>query len=429
MRRSASSSSPKLCGVCFRHCAGLLILLFGQTAFADVTIVSRGAWEVYTRGQVNGFLSYGWGDADPVALTPDETLRPLATLAVDSDGMPKFGPDGHTYVQGTFQSMRLRSGYIPNVLAFGLRSRITERVTLHVYIALWSTIESQLQGKTQPIKVDAREGYLRIEGPWGSVLAGRAEELFSRGSSENDFLYGHRYGLGFPGNLDSIGPALGLINFGVMAQFATPGVVYQTPTIGGLRLSVGLYDPAALEEVYDATRFARPEAEIAYDVAATSFKLHLFADGEYQKLYMASSNDSATSIGICYGGRFEFGPVHLGLEGYYGPALGLGFSLDPVSTRTFALRAFDGYSALLQYSAASFDVNLGVGISRGFEQQEDVNDNVSVLKRQIGYSAGIVYHVTNYLHYDIDVLRGDAAWYLGEKQVINFVNTGLTADW
>jgi hypothetical protein len=89
---------------------------------------------------------------------------------------------------------------------------------------------------------------LKLEGPWGSFLAGRAEEIFSRGSSENDSLYAHRYGLGFPGNIDSVGPAVGLISFGIMAQFPTPGLVYQTPNLRGLRFSVGLYDPTALEK-------------------------------------------------------------------------------------------------------------------------------------------------------------------------------------
>ena len=428
MRRLVPAFVPSSI-VCFRLVVGALVLLLSDAAAADITIVKSGSWEVYTRGQVNGFVTYGWGDANPIALTPDEVLRPLATLEVHNDSVPKLGPDGQTYVQGTFQSFRVRSGYIPNVFGLGFRQRFTEQVWLNVYIALWSTIESQLQNKTIPIKSDAREGYLRIDGPWGSFLAGRAEELFSRGSSENDSLYAHRYGLGFPGNIDSVGPAVGLITFGIMAQFPTPGLVYQTPNLWGLHLSAGLYDPAALEEVYDVVRFARPEAELAYDVATTSFRMHLFADGEYQKLYRSGSNDSVISSGICYGGRFELGPVHLGIEGYYGPALGLGFSLDPAATRTFALRTFAGYSVLLQYSGGTFDINVGVGVSQGFEQQEDVDNNVSMLKRQIGYSAALVYHFTNYLHYDLDVLRSDATWYLGEKQILTFVNTGLTADW
>ena len=54
---------------------------------------------------------------------------------------------------------------------------------------------------------------------------------------------------------------------------------------------------------------------------------------------------------------------------------------------------------------------------------------VSVLKRQIGVSAAFVWHFTDYLHYDIDVLHGDALWYRGEKQKFTFVSTGMTATW
>jgi hypothetical protein len=407
-------------------------VLFAHSAAAEVAIVNSDTWELYGRGQVDGFMSYGWGDANPIPSNPVGTLSPPATLNIAIDGMPRYGPDGKTNIQGTFESMRLRSGYIPNVFGMGLRRRVNDDVTLNVYVALWSTIESDGQAKTNHIKTDAREGYVRVDGPWGMLLVGRAEDLFSRGASENELLYGHPYGLGFPGTIESSGPATGLINFGVMAAFFSPGFVYETPNLRGLKLAVGLYDPSPLEEIYDATHSARPETELTYDIHARSFKMHVFADGAYQKVYRAGGNDSHTSWGIGYGGRVEVGPVHVGIEGYYGPGLGLGYALEPGSisvTPNFGLRTFDGYSALLQYSARAFDLNFGIGMSRTFELQEDINANVSVISRELGYSAGIVYHFTDYLHYDIDALRGDSRWYFGEKQIFTFVNTGLTAEW
>ena len=41
----------------------------------------------------------------------------------------------------------------------------------------------------------------------------------------------------------------------------------------------------------------------------------------------------------------------------------------------------------------------------------------------------VVYHYSSHVHFDIDYLRGDYAWFLGEKQVVNFLSTGMTVTW
>ncbi len=300
-------------------------------------------------------------------------------------------------------------------------------------ITIWGTIDSEGQRKGQIIYGNVQEGYGKLEGPWGSLLAGRALDLFSRGATENDFLYGHGFSFGFPGNIDNNGPSAGLIGFGVMAAFFSPGIVYATPSLAGLQLAVGLYDPTTLPGGYEATRYARPEAELTYDLQVRSAKLHLFANGLYQDVYLAGRNTKAKAYGVGYGGRIEAGPVHLGVAAHYGPGLGLAYALQsgPISTSdTGELRTFDGYSALLQLVAGRLNFNLGWGISRCFLLESDrVNGMSSILKRQIGYSAAIVMHTTEHLHFSIDALRGDAAWFQGEKQIFTFVNTGMTVTW
>ena len=418
-------------------CAVLLCnLLLGRPAAAEVTISKSDDWDVYTAGRVNGFLSYGWGDANPIALKMGSAIPLGGGLSVGNDSIPKFvtGADGTmTQVQGQFQSMRVRSGFVPNVLTVGLRRKLSDTTTLNVVTTIWGTIESAGQRKGQIIYGNVQEGYGKVEGRWGSFLAGRALDLFSRGATENEFLYGHGYSLGFPGNIDSNGPAAGLISFGVLAAFFSPGLVYATPKLAGLQLTVGIYDPAPLPGGYEATRLARPEGELTYDLQVRSTKLHLFGNGMYQEVYRSGSNNKAKAYGVGYGGRVEVGPVHLGVAGHYGPGLGLDYALQagPVSvSETFELRTFDGYSALLQLVAGRLNFNLGWGISRCFLLESDrVTGPSSILKRQIGYSAAIVMHATEHIHLSIDALRGDAAWFQGEKQIFTFVNTGMTVTW
>ena len=47
----------------------------------------------------------------------------------------------------------------------------------------------------------------------------------------------------------------------------------------------------------------------------------------------------------------------------------------------------------------------------------------------MGLSAGVVYHVTDYLHLDVDYLHALATWSLNEKQMMDFINTGMIATW
>lgn len=406
---------------------------------ADVTIVKGDAWEMYTTGRVDAFFSYGVGDANPV-VRPGENIPAGGGLNTGNDNVPSssppvIGPDGNpVQQQGRFQSMRLRSGFIPNVFGVGFRRKLNEDTTLSVKIAIWATLETDSQRKEAQVVADAREGYLKVESKkWGSVLAGRALDLFSRGATQNDFMYGHGYGLGFPGNIDNVGPTNGMIGFGVLAAFFSPGIVYNTPSVGGVQLAVGVYDPSPLAGFFDATREARTEGELTYDLTAGIMKLHLFGNGGYQNFYKNGSNDSAHGYGVGYGGRIEVGPVHLGLAGHYGKGLGLEYAFesgDVAVSPNFELRYFDGYSALGQVVVGQFDLNAGWGISRVFALPSDNAPGANIsLPQQWAVSAGVVYHVTDYLHLDIDYLHALATWSLQEKQMMDFINTGMIATW
>jgi len=224
-----------------------------------------------------------------------------------------------------------------------------------------------------------------------------------------------------------------MIGFGVLAAFFSPGLVYTTPSLGGLQLNVGVYDPNPAPGVWEATHEVRPEAELTYDLQASSVKLHLFANGAWQKLYHPSVTEGVSAYGAGYGGRLEVGNFHLGLAGHYGKGLGLSYALETTPT-TFSqsndLRNFDGYSGFAQYVAGDFDFNLGAGISRVFLLDADKGvTNSSLIKYQLGTAAVVVYHATKHAHFALDYFRGQYKWYLGEKQAVNFLSTGLTVTW
>jgi hypothetical protein len=414
--------------------AAALGLCSGPAA-ADVPLATFDNFQVYTSGRVNLFATYGFGDSNPVP-NPGEFIPLGGGLNTEYDNIPRIGPDGMpTTGQGTFISTRLRSGFVPSVASLGVKGPLSDRVMLTAFVSFWATIETESQRKTSPNVPTFQEGYVKLEAPWGTLVAGRSLALFSRGAVETDFLYGHGFATGFPGNINDRGPTAGLIGFGVLAAFFSPGIMYATPPVGGLQLFVGIYDPTPIPGTWEQTRYPRPEAELTFDRQAGAFKMHLFANGAYQTLYNPGSVNSEQMVGAGYGGRFELGPVHLGASGHYGKGLGLAYALQggPVSvgpSPVNALRTFDGYSVLGQLVVGRFDFNLGWGMSRTYQLQSDIDaGNISILRRQIAYSAVIVCHATKNLHFSVDYLHGDAAWFLGESQKFDFFTGGVTATW
>jgi hypothetical protein len=64
----------------------------------------------------------------------------------------------------------------------------------------------------------------------------------------------------------------------------------------------------------------------------------------------------------------------------------------------------------------------------------------NVLKYQMGANAGVVYHATPTLHFDLDFFRAEAAWFAvnkdandvglaAPKQVVWVSNGGMTMNW
>lgn len=440
---------------------GLATLLISVSAHADITLVNQDGWEFYTNGRFSAFLSYANGDQIPAA-GPDPNLptRDLQMapggLTLDSDA-PVTDPKGH------HQSMRIRSGFVGNVLGFGLRRKITDDIRLEGYMHLHSVIEPPDRRKWRVIEADFREAFFKLESPrWGSVLLGRSLSLFSRGATEITYMYGFAYSLGVPAAVDNVGPGVGHIGFGVLGANYAPGIVYTSPLLAGFRLAVGIFDPNSLAGQWDRTQWVRPEAELTFDWKSNIALVHVFANGAWQKVYQSLSPKSETVYGAGYGARVEVGPVHLGLASHYGRGLGLSYALQPAEQITaggpnqgYELRIFDGYYAQLQLALHRFDINAGAGVTRvhllasdKLDQLDDDGDpatpaanddmNPAALdprgfnnyKQQFGLSAGVVYHANDQLHFSLDYFRAQMEWYLaGAKQVVHFVNAGGTFQW
>src|SRR5262249_45345600 len=135
------------------------------------------------------------------------------------------------------------------------------------YTQIWMFVENNGRQKNLPNYPDFRQGYLKLEGPWGSLSAGRMRALFSRGATDIDTMYAHRWGVGFPGKIDNNGPTVGQRGFGVLGSGFSSAVMYATPAFNGVQLTVGLFDPVQLQGsgAWTRTKYPRPEAELTFE--------------------------------------------------------------------------------------------------------------------------------------------------------------------
>jgi len=429
----------------------LAVFTFPKSALAEKILAKGDDWQVYTDGRVGGFFNWVYGQGIPqntYDASGTETQFPLGggwKASIEQGPGAGAQPD-----QGTINTMRIRSGFIANQLGLGVRGQATPWTTITGYIQVWAWIESNGRKKNEINYADVRQGYAKLEGLWGSLLAGRTRSLFSRGTTDIDTLYAHRWGLGFPGSfptIDSNGPTQGQIGFGVLGSGFAAGVIYATPVVQGFQLSVGAFDPVQSQGNgnYVRTKYVRPEAQLSFERKFyNTGKVVFYSEGAYQKVYKDSYCVPApnlpcdqTMAGVTYGGRFELGPVRLGAAGFYGKGLGFNYALevtDVATDQTGILRRTKGYYVQSQVVLGKFDVFAGWGISQAVRTYSDLNPDPatatpSVVKYQMGINGGVVYNLTPQIHFDLDYFWAKAAWFLGEKQALNVVNSGLTFNW
>jgi len=460
-------------------------------ASAEKVLAIADGWQVFTDGRAGAFASYAHGNGIPqptVVFINDANgvPQPYEIHSVQGGGFGSVGTQGMPGTsgnmvsdQGTIDIVRIRSGFVGNQLGFGVRGPVTPYTTASAYIQLWAFVENFDRRKGQATPPDMRQGWAKLEGPWGSLIAGRVPALFSRGATAIDALYAHRWGVGWPAAIDNNGFTGGQIGFGLLGSGFSGGAFYATPVLAGLQLSVGLFDAVQLQGngSWTRTKYPRAEAELTFERKFRDGwgKVVLFGSGVHQKVYKSgyctptpvpeTNSDlpcDITILGGVGGGRLELGPFHLGVSGFYGRGTGIYYALevsDAALDKIGNLRKTTGAYVQTQVVIGKVDLFAGWGITqvhltdydknykkpdprdpRSMDPDMAVRDMAnkvlvwSVLKYQMGINAGVVYHVTPNLHVDLDGFRAEAGWwavngFAGQTQVVWVGNGGMTVNW
>jgi len=451
-----------------------------------VTLVDQDGWQVFMNGRFQSFANYNEGQGIPAnsqtATIQDGNGNPVELRGGGverGDAVPeyKMGVKATPEDQGLVREMRIRSGFTGNVLGFGVRKRLSERTEILGYTAVTVGVDSDQRRKFAIVQPDWRESFVRVTSSWGSLTAGRTLTLFSRGATEITYLYGYRYGLGFPGTVTLASQSTaGSVGFGVLGNGFGSGMAYATPRLAGLQITVGAYDSVNYPNTLflNRSRWPRAESEITYEntLGGKGF-LKLFANGAYQRLYDYSGTPlSADVYGAGFGGRLEVGPVRLGLAGHWGKGIGVTYSLEPnyslflvdptanamqdpmsdcgmgkiSACPPVKLRVVDGaYAQTLILLTKALDFKVGAGVTRVHQLPEDVGAGLPggasvgyvTIKQQIGIGTGFTVHASDNFHVTVEYFRAMFQWYkptpapenaTAPSQTMNSVNAGVTYD-
>ena len=458
-------------GACFGLCVAAAMLC-ARPASAEVTLLEQDGWRFTFDGRINAFLSVGKGDdfpkPTPGSAGKDHDVMGLTRLARAPDVGWKSSEQADA--NGQYFAARIRSGMFGNVLGFGIARELTPNTQIKGYISIWSTVESPGRDKWTAVIPVMREGYFNVVGPWGSATIGRTFGWFGRTSTDIDILYGHGYGVGLPCT-DELGPACGHIGTGVAFPGYSAGFSYSTPSLGGLQLHAGIYDPIVFTPTWKRAPWLRPEGSLTFETKlGHGGLLKLGVEGMFQPLarvnqVTVTAPDGSTSTvptaestsvwGAAGGARFEMGPVRLGASAFRGRGVGMTYALQnttaTLSTKTGELRTFTGVYGQGALMFGKVQVAAGGGVASADQLASDrLDTSLSVIHQQIGISGAVYYHVTDSVVFGLDYFRLMARWYgapksvldmdgnpvladgsllPGEKQDINFVNLGVTYHW
>ena len=365
----------------------LAVLTYPRPAAAETLLLRDETWQIFTDGRVGAFASWALGDGLP---QPIYRLGPNnATIFQQVTGGgwswpsakqqlsdPAF-PQETIFSQGKVNQLRIRSGYAGLVLGFGLRNQLSPTTRVVGYFQMWAYTETIDQVGDRINSPDVRQGFAEIQGPWGSLRAGRTRPLFSRAAAEILLDYGYRWSVGYtpPGT-----------SFPTPAEWFAAGLVYSTPAILGLTLSIGAFDPI-VPGIIGITRskYASLEGELVFEHwFGSKSRILLFANALVQKVYKdgycppespaSPSPCDGTLAGVGYGGRLEIGRMHLAFAGHRSAGIEPDYLPEVVVAEVDQLgnlRNLDGYSVRGEVVLGRFDVFGGASIARVFPTASD----------------------------------------------------------
>ncbi|WP_396621934.1 porin [Marinobacter sp. W-8] len=291
--------------------------------------------------------------------------------------------------QKDVRDSRIKMGFLPNTIGFNFSKEMGD-LTLGGRSSFWTTINDSLEvGKATDTAIDVRQFYATVDGDFGQVLIGKDFGLYAR---SNIFLDEILMGFGSPG-LAAGGVSFGNIRAGYPYPTPSAQITYRSPDMSGLKVAVGVLDPADTVTGSDDENAApRFESEITYSANLNDVALTGWVNGRYQSAENGTTTVDSTGLG--YGIKASVAGLTLAASGFTSkgdnPVLAVNAPIQEEDADGFLVQgsyAFGSNRVVISYGETDADPNgLGPAGLGDFETESttiglfhDVNSNFKLV--------------------------------------------------
>ncbi len=400
-----------------------------RTAHAQLTMQMGNGWSLSFSGNVNAFEVETFSSGAPA----DVTYGNVASS------------------EGT--TNRLRTGLLPAFAVFDVKGK-EGPLDLGVHFGFAPQIQNgggASAGTTHDqfgAQIDMRQVYLTVGGSWGQILAGREIGLYQRENILTDMTL---TGVGAAGSqIGNGGTTLGRIGFGYTYPNFNAQITYSSPATNDVVLSVGLFDPSALNgESAPATftRIPRLEAEITWTgkigtpaAGAAGDKVLVWVGGTWQEAnFLGNTNlpGDTTSVsdstrnaeGGDFGIKLDLGQLSLVGSGYYDKGVGttLMFTTAAGFDGVGQARTSFGYIGQITYKIdPKWTIGASIGASNLLMTDNDrATANLALLKDNLDGTAMITYQWTKSLRFVGEYDYVESVNYAFQANKVNQIDAGF----
>jgi len=240
---------------------------------------------------------------------------------------------------------RVKMGFLPNYIGFNFSKQLDD-MKIGGRSSFWVTINDSEENVTST-GIDVRQFYGTVDTDWGQVLFGKDFTLFCRSNIFLDeILMGYGNVSDTLGLIDGTGVSFGNIGTGYVYPFPNAQITYRTPEWNGLKLAIGIVDPAHTANNFDAAVVPEESApqvqgELTYKQSFESGSVTAWTGFLWQTSEdsSANSNVDVDSEGFSYGIQAKVAGLSLSASGF--DATGVGFLLGPGVDNTLGLPVVD----------------------------------------------------------------------------------------
>jgi len=392
---------------------------------AAIVVGGEDGWTFSTDGNVNLFMRYTTADD-----RPDNVHSAFYTLSDDEE------------------SFRMRSGFLPGVLAFNVKSPTMAGLDMGARVGFYPNPQNANTKNSFNTQIDLREIFFTVDGNFGQFLVGKALSLFQ---GQNALTGMTLFGFGIEGSVSGGGATLGNIGYGYIYPQFNAQVRYTTPEFHGFKLAVAAYDPSQIvgsgvnmagtvvEPAATETKTPRWEAELSY--------AGLYADGDGNvKSWLSGLHQTAdftdggdvTAWGVAGGVLVGYKGYELVASGFSGEGLGSTLMLDSDSL-DYTGEEREGYGYLLQgtYTFANRFGNTKLGIAYGANRMDETSAEKAVrdaigngeLKQQDVITVGVYHDLNPNLKLVAEYNLANVEWFNGGDQEVDIISVGTFFMW